>query len=122
MKPVYLLSLAFVVLGLWLVLDHLRTPRLRFETVRDMPTINQSVGVPPVSVAPVGTSHIRPVVSGPININTATLEQLVELPKVGPKLAQRIMEHRPYQSLKDLDQVKGIGEKMLSVLVPLVVF
>ena len=45
-----------------------------------------------------------------IDINTATLEELEEIIGVGPALAQRIIEARPFNSLDDLIKVKGIGE------------
>mgnify|MGYP001799635079 CR=1 FL=1 len=51
-----------------------------------------------------------------ININTATVDELVTLPGVGKKLAQRIVEERRerrFDSLEDLERVKGIGKKML---------
>ena len=45
-----------------------------------------------------------------IDINTAPLEELKEIIGVGPALAQRIIETRPFNSLDDLIKVKGIGE------------
>ncbi|MGB3509641.1 MAG: DUF655 domain-containing protein [Microcoleaceae cyanobacterium] len=54
-----------------------------------------------------------------INLNTANAEELVTLPGVGPKLAKRIIEAReekPFTSLDDLDNVSGIGPKMLEKL------
>ena len=45
-----------------------------------------------------------------IDINTAPLEELEEIIGVGPALAQRIIEARPFNSLDDLIKVKGIGE------------
>ena len=57
-----------------------------------------------------------------VNINTATAEQLSELPGVGEKLAARIVEHRqkqgPFKSTQELMNVKGIGEKNLQKLQP----
>ena len=50
-----------------------------------------------------------------VNINTATLEELTTLPGVGKKLAQRIVKARQekrFDSLQDLQRVKGIGDKM----------
>ena len=44
-------------------------------------------------------------------INIAPLEKLLEVPGIGPVLAERIMEHRPYKSLKELLEVSGIGVK-----------
>lgn len=50
-----------------------------------------------------------------VNINTATAEQLTQLPGVGEKLAARIVEHRqkegPFRSAQELMNVRGIGEK-----------
>ncbi len=57
-----------------------------------------------------------------INLNTATQAQIEALPGVGPKMAERILQARPFSSLKDLDAVKGIGTSMLKKLEPLVRF
>ena len=52
-----------------------------------------------------------------ININTATIEQLVELKGVGEKTAQHIIEYREKKKIETVDElinVKGIGEKTLA--------
>lgn len=50
-----------------------------------------------------------------ININTAGVSQLVKLPRVGEKTAQRIIEFREkngkFKRIQDIMKVKGIGEK-----------
>lgn len=60
-----------------------------------------------------------------INVNTASAEQLQLLPRVGPALAQRIIEHRdqngPFKTPGDLLLVRGIGEKSFELLKPYVV-
>lgn len=60
--------------------------------------------------------------SGLININTAGLAELQEIPGIGEKKAQAIIhyrnEHGSFQSVNDLTQVKGIGTKMLEKMKP----
>jgi competence ComEA-like helix-hairpin-helix protein len=51
-----------------------------------------------------------------ININTATKDELEKLPEIGPALAQRIIEGRPYGLVEDLLRVKGIGKATLERL------
>lgn len=55
-------------------------------------------------------------VSQKINVNRASASELEKLPGIGPALAQRIIEGRPYRKVEDLLDVKGIGEKKLSKL------
>jgi competence ComEA-like helix-hairpin-helix protein len=56
----------------------------------------------------------------PVNLNAASKEQIMVLPGVGEKLAQRIVEHRSekgqFASLDDLLVVKGFKPKLLSEL------
>jgi competence protein ComEA len=58
--------------------------------------------------------------SQPLNLNTATLEQLDTLDGVGPTTAQKILdfrtEHGGFGSVEELDQIPGIGEKRLAAL------
>lgn len=59
-----------------------------------------------------------------ININTADAETLQLLPGIGEVLAQRIVayrtEHGPFSSIRDLEQVDGIGSGKLMVIIELI--
>jgi beta-lactamase superfamily II metal-dependent hydrolase len=56
--------------------------------------------------------------AGRINVNTASEAELESLPRIGPVIARRIIEGRPYRSIDDLDRVKGIGQKRLEEIRP----
>ena len=62
--------------------------------------------------------------SGPLNINTATAEQLESLPGVGPAIAAAIVEHRQriggFSSVDGLLAVSGIGPSKLELIRALV--
>lgn len=55
-----------------------------------------------------------------LNINTATAEELCELPGIGPALAGAIVEYRaehgPFHSVDELTLVSGIGEGKLNAI------
>jgi competence protein ComEA len=62
--------------------------------------------------------------AAPVNLNTATLEQLDTLDGVGPGIAQRILDYRRqhggFARVEELGEVPGIGAKRLATLTPLV--
>lgn len=63
---------------------------------------------------------------GRVNVNTADAAALMDLPGIGEKKAQAIIDYRSskgaFRSLADLGKVKGIGPKMLEKLEGLVIF
>jgi competence protein ComEA len=65
-----------------------------------------------------------PAVTEAININTASAEQLVVLPGVGPTIAARIVDYRQrhgfYRSIDELEHIQGISTRMVEELRPLV--
>jgi len=55
-----------------------------------------------------------------INLNQASVDELVSLPGIGPSYAKRIVEYRekhgPFQRVEDLLNVRGIGDRTLDKL------
>jgi competence protein ComEA len=82
-----------------------------------VPVVGQA---PPVASGSGGTAG-----DARVNLNTATVAELDTLPRVGPAIAQRIIDWRDangrFAAVEDLLSVPGIGEKMLESIRPLVV-
>jgi|SRR3990172_7042336 len=55
-----------------------------------------------------------------ININKATVDELEQIPKIGPVLAQRIVQYRTlngnFSKPDDLAKVKGVGKQTLKII------
>jgi hypothetical protein len=52
----------------------------------------------------------------PVDLNRASTAELESLPRIGPALARRIVEGRPYADLAALQRVRGIGPATLQQL------
>jgi competence protein ComEA len=57
-----------------------------------------------------------PAPKAKVNINTATTSELETLPRIGPAVAQRIVDFRTkngaFKRIEDIMKVQGIGEKV----------
>jgi len=71
----------------------------------------------PIGAAPKSqqTSVSKQAITGKININSATLQELQMLPRIGPATAKKIIDYRtqhgPFKREVDIQKVKSIGPK-----------
>ena len=95
------------------------------ERVAAQPAENAEIAAatprPTVASALSSLSSLRPSAAptdGKLDVNEASSDQLLNIPGVGPVIAQRIMEARPFKSADDLINVKGIGPKKYEQMRP----
>ena len=78
-----------------------------------------------LSVATLGadtTTTTAAAPGGKVNINAASASQIAMLPRIGEKVATRVLDYRkthgPFAKPENLMEVKGIGEKLFLTLKP----
>lgn len=68
------------------------------------------------SLFPLHAQAVQKASEKKVNINTASLTELQELPRIGEKVAQRIIDFRKangkFKRIEDIMKVQGIGEKV----------
>jgi competence protein ComEA len=82
------------------------------------------IGEVAAPAAPAPTGGAGEEGGGPVDLNTATAEELEELPGVGPAIAEAILDERErrgrFDAVEDLLDVRGIGDARLEQLRDLV--
>ncbi len=101
---------------------------LSFAGVLDRPSQPAPSGIlsVPQAGASTGTSPQSPPVIvadvDPVDVNRGSVEDFLHLPGIGPVLAERIIryrrEHGTFGSIRDIQNVKGIGEKRFAQIEP----
>ena len=101
------------------------SPRLKDDTVKPADDTEQKLqsdrqerpGPVGQAVQKPDATIEKPIQSGKININTASKEELENLPRIGPVMAQRIIdyrqEHGEFKSIDELANIRGIGDVTL---------
>jgi competence protein ComEA len=117
MKKVMMVALAVMLAAsgvVWL------TPRTANAGPKVLPAAKAVQPAPEEKSA--GGGQGKKAVTGKLNLNTATADQLMLLPGVGPSKAERVVDwrgkHGPFKRVADLRKVKGFGYKTLKKLEP----
>ena len=85
-----------------------------FHPAGEVPTpVAAATSATSTSVASLPSEETTPTTLGSfpskLDVNTAAVAELQNIPGIGPVVAQRIIEARPFKSADDLQRVKGIG-------------
>jgi competence ComEA-like helix-hairpin-helix protein len=73
---------------------------------------------PAMNPSPRAVDPQKDIIATRLDVNTASLAELENVKGVGPVMAQRIMDARPFKSADDLRNVKGIGDKKYEQIRP----
>jgi competence protein ComEA len=114
-----LLLLLVVAAGAGLAIDHWR--RARPEAVERLEEMDRRSPAAPAAPADAAPRHParRTLATPPLDLNRASAPELARLPGVGPALARRIVEARPFAALDDLARVRGLRPAARDRLRPL---
>ena len=89
--------------------------KARVEALKDKVTVAQEKAAAPKAKAK-EPKAAAPGPGAPVDLNTADLKALEALPGVGPATAKKIIAARPFKSVDDLSQVKGLSKARVEAL------
>ena len=85
-----------------------------------------AIATPPISGAQAKTkkspkteARSEPSAKSPLDLNTASEQDLVDLPGIGPALAKKIIAGRPYSSVSELSKA-SVPERTIKKITPMV--
>ena len=89
------------------------------------PTSTSAPGQPTSTPDPAQpTATVQAATGGLVNLNTATQAELETLPRIGPSIAQRIIEYRtangPFKAIEEIKNVSGIGDATFEAIAPFI--
>lgn len=126
---VFLLFSLFLGLGVKHVREHRSRPDESWRTEKEKilltfqersQLVNEGDAASPQKPLEAKPAISKKTLTGKLNINTATSEELEILPKIGPAMASRIVEYRTkngfFQSIDEIQNVKGIGPKTFEII------
>jgi comEA protein len=117
---IVLFSLLLIMLGIW-ALQMMNQPR---GSIEGWKSVNDEVKAALVQPEEVKPGEVQQNKNSPININQADVNELGNLPGIGPVKAQAIVDYRTengnFQSKEDMMKVKGIGPKTFERLKALI--
>jgi len=103
-------------------LDELSKAGLSAKKIKSLKS-SVTVGEAPAPAAPAAAKETRkqgeaaePVPGAPVDLNTADQKALEALPGVGPTTAKKIIAARPFKSVDDLSQIKGLTKAKVAAL------
>lgn len=99
-------------------------PSIGKENLISVPSLDEDMELQPKPLNEFGSEQEQLSAPEIVNINKASEEQLVTLPGIGPAYARRIIEWREENGLftdkEQLLEIRGIGERRLEQMIPLI--
>lgn len=126
-QTMFMIGIALLVMSGILIYVSLSTPGVYKESETTAIQISSSTeaaanSVKSASSASKSSDNSATVVSYPINLNTATVEELVSIDGLGESRASAIIEYRDYlggyTSVEQIKEISGIGDATYAKLAP----